>query len=86
MTVEQARKLWCPEADTDVPPGKLANDFDPERDACCIADVCAHWRWAVEQVAMEDRVTAGGIPVKGDWQLVKTDKGYCGLSGRPETE
>jgi hypothetical protein len=77
LTEAEARTKWCPHA--------VASHTDPRRgfrkghvfdDNCfaCIASGCSQWRAALKPV-YDDGQPCGTAP---------TDKGYCGLAGRPE--
>lgn len=81
LTEAKARKTWCPHA--------VASHTDPRRgfrkghvfdDDCfaCIASNCSQWRVALKPVYEH---------ADGSGKLIgtaPTDKGYCGLAGRPE--
>ena len=78
LTEEQARQTWCPHARATkrFTDGAIAINRDEGRPATrCIASICSQWRMALR-------------PVYGDAGEVigceATDKGYCGLAGRPE--
>ena len=60
---------------------KMAREHDCCRDRKmpCSGSMCMAWRWANENVAVENP-----LHVQPRWEArVSTTHGYCGLAGRP---
>ena len=80
-TPDEARKCWCPFAMALCPGHDPGTHFEvsynrttrgaPTMLARCIADECMAWRWVRVREFL------------GSESLVDTDKGYCGLAGKP---
>ena len=92
VTVEKARKNWCPHArlamqNTDKVFNRVwvSENKDTKKEAYlwkgngvgCVADECMAWRWAQGSKLRDIDLVTGDVE--------KEDRvGYCGLSGVPQ--
>ena len=82
MTEDQAKEKWCPM----VRMGAISSHgFNRDSQAGtdyphykCVASDCAMWRWVQETYTPD-----GADPFATVKPLRNSDKGYCGLAGKP---
>ncbi|MGW8145077.1 MAG: hypothetical protein ACWGN2_11830 [Anaerolineales bacterium] len=71
-TEDEAKTKWCPEYQVSGADGFNNRDDVPGYPRC-IASECMHWRWIIMPMFDADTYLGEG----------QTDRGYCGLSGKP---
>lgn len=80
MTEEEAKTKWCPfvrhtsSNGEDHAANRWGKSLSPE-DCRCIGSQCAAWRW----IYREHRGPNSMFPSRDE----KTDRGFCGLAGKP---
>lgn len=78
-TENEAKNKWCPMVRNGDgytfknESGEQSQQSFSNVDAKCIASRCMMWRWRYKK---HERTCVGMSP------LTKTDKGYCGITGR----
>lgn len=86
-TEDQARQCWCPfvrektsyETSTWAYAAGVNRQDVQSAWPTCIASDCMAWRQAYESQALPGHHYGAEIRTR----LVETDKGYCGLAGKP---
>lgn len=81
LTEKEAAEKWCPHArvaNNATAPNRSADQRHVREQAMCIGSRCTQWRWRM----IDDPKRSG--PGDRMLRLVPTDRGYCGIAGKPD--
>ena len=91
MTESEAKhSKWCPFVQVSLYDTVILNNRNqtnadeqhPKSSACCIAPECMAWR----QIVIDQDYKFGPTDADGKMEVLQsplTDRGYCGLAGKP---
>lgn len=95
-TEAEAKSKWCPFARTAngledaVAVNRVFAKSEPDKDCYCLGSGCMAWRWGSKRNPNwkpGNMYTMGGLPTHPEDEpptyITDTERGYCGLAGRP---